>query len=484
MWKAFAIACLSIVSNHLWSAEPPPLAREFRGVWVATVANIDWPSKKGLSAEEQKQELTAILDRAVALNLNAVVFQVRPMCDALYRSELEPWSEFITGTMGQDPGYDPLAWAIEESHRRGLELHAWCNPYRAGHPNGQSAVTENHLQKRRPDLVKRYVKQVWLNPTHPDVVEHTLAVLHDITTRYDVDGIHLDDYFYPYPEKNEAGENIPFDDEDTWQAYLASGGKLNRSDWRRSAVDEFVHRWYCETKQIKPWVKVGISPFGIWRPGNPPGIEGLDQYEAIYADAKKWFNQGWVDYFAPQLYWPIAQEKQSYPKLLSWWAGENTHKRHLWPGNIPSRLTSNAKGWSPNEIRDQIVVTRKTEGATGNIHFSMKSLMSEKGGAAESIASVYTEPALVPSSPWLSDEPIPLWNAKLNAPRALALETKSDQARFFMVRWQIEEKWFTRLVAAKPNNTVEFELPEKVSSAWVSLIDRVGNESESKLIDR
>ncbi len=263
---------ISLVSFTLTSpaSEPPALPQEFRGAWVATVANIDWPSRKGLTESEQKSELIKIFDRCVELNLNAVIFQVRPMCDALYRSDLEPWSAFLTGTMGKDPGYDPLAFAVEEAHRRGLELHAWCNPYRAGHPNDKSEPTANHLQKSRPELVKHYGSQIWLNPTHPDVAKHTLRVLADITQRYDIDGIHLDDYFYPYPEKNAQNENVPFDDEDTWQAYLASGGQLTRSDWRRNAVDEFVKRWYQETKSIKPWVKVGISPFGIWRPGHPP----------------------------------------------------------------------------------------------------------------------------------------------------------------------------------------------------------------------
>ena len=291
---------------------PPPVKREFRGVWVATVANIDWPSKPGLPAEKQKVELLAILDKSAELKLNAVIFQVRPMADALYESKLEPWSEYLTGTLGKGPGYDPLAFAVEEAHKRGLELHAWFNPYRARHPSAKSAAPDDHITKKRPDLAKPYGTHFWMNPTHPDVQDHSLAVILDVVKRYDIDGVHIDDYFYPYKEKDAGGKVIPFPDDDTWEAYQRSGGKLARDDWRRDAVNVFVKRMYAETKKAKPWVKVGISPFGIWRPGHPAGIAGLDQFAELYADAKLWFNEGWVDYFSPQLYWPIAQEKQSF----------------------------------------------------------------------------------------------------------------------------------------------------------------------------
>jgi len=313
------LLCACLTPFPASSGEPPEVRREFRGVWVATVANIDWPSKKGLAAETQKKELLAILDRAVAMNLNAVVLQVRPMCDALYKSKLEPWSEYLTGTAGKDPSYDPLAFAVKEAHARGLELHAWFNPYRAHHPSATGPLTDSHIVNKRPDLAKPYGKHRWLNPTNPEVADLTMAVVLDVVKRYDVDGVHMDDYFYPYAEKDADGNNISFPDDDTWAAYQKSGGRLSRSDWRRDAVNRFVERMYREVKKEKKWVKVGISPFGIWRPGHPPGIEGFDQYEGLFADAKKWLNEGWVDYFTPQLYWPIAQEKQSYSKLLAWW---------------------------------------------------------------------------------------------------------------------------------------------------------------------
>jgi uncharacterized lipoprotein YddW (UPF0748 family) len=378
------------------TAKAPP--REFRGVWVATVSNIDWPSRKGLPAEQQQEELKAILDKCVEVKLNAVIFQVRPMADALYKSDLEPWSEFLTGTAGKDPGYDPLEFAVREAHARGLELHAWFNPYRAWAPSAHSPVPENHVVKARPDLAKPYGKHHWLNPTHKDVQAHSLKVVLDVIRRYDIDGIHLDDYFYPYEEKDANGTIIPFPDDDTWRAYQQSGGTLTRDDWRRAAVNTFIERMYAETKALKSWVKVGISPFGIWRPGYPQGITGFDQYGKLYADARLWLNRGWVDYWTPQLYWPIDQEKQSFPKLLAWWVGENTKHRHVWPGLGTYRH-------SPKEIVAQIETTRKQPGATGHVHFSMKTIMHNKDGIADALKAVYQETALVPESPWLKERP-------------------------------------------------------------------------------
>src|SRR3954470_18295301 len=227
------------------AAEPPEIRREFRGVWVATVANIDWPSKPGLPAEKQQAEMRAILDKCVALKLNAVVLQVRPMADAFYKSDLEPWSEYLTGTAGKDPGYDPLEFAVHEAHARGLELHAWFNPYRAWHPSGKSEPPANHLVKTRPDLAKNLGQYYWLTPTHKDVQEHSLKVFLDVVRRYDVDGIHMDDYFYPYKEKypdnykdkSLAGQVIPFPDDDTWEEFQKADGTRSRDDWRRAAVN-------------------------------------------------------------------------------------------------------------------------------------------------------------------------------------------------------------------------------------------------------
>jgi uncharacterized lipoprotein YddW (UPF0748 family) len=458
----FAVTlCLGLLAAPAPADGPPPLAREFRGVWVATVGNIDWPSKPGLPADAQKKELVALLDKCVELKLNAVVFQVRPAADALYESKLEPWSEYLTGKQGQSPGYDPLAVAVAEAHARGLELHAWFNPYRAKSPSAKGPVADTHLVKTRPDLAKPYGKHHWLNPTHPDVQNHSVAVVLDVVKRYDIDGIHVDDYFYPYKEQDGAGKDIPFPDDDTWAAYQAGGGKLARDDWRRDAVNTFVRRMYAETKAAKPWVKVGISPFGIWRPGHPPGVEGFDQYAGLYADAKLWLNEGWVDYFTPQLYWPIASEKQSFPKLLAWWAGENPKGRHLWPGLYTSRVGQKAKGWPATEIADQIGRIRK-QGAGGAVHFSMKALLRNSGGVADELRKVYAEPALVPASPWLTG-PKP---ARSPGEEPLI----GEGALFVVVQTLKDGKWTTTVRGA------EAKTERPTNRTVVSYIDRTGRE--------
>lgn len=383
--------------------------REFRGAWVATVANIDWPSRAGLTTAQQQAELISILDRASQLHLNAVIFQVRPACDALYASVYEPWSEYLSGRMGKapDPYYDPLAFAVEEAHKRGLELHAWFNPFRAVHSTNKSPIAFNHISRSRSSLVRKYGDQKWLDPGEPAARAHSHRVILDVVKRYDIDGVHIDDYFYPYKIRNSRGGWMDFPDEPSYRRYRLTGGRLNRADWRRHNINLFVERLYHTIKSTKRWVKFGISPFGIWRPGNPPQIRGMDAYSAIYADARLWFFKGWADYFAPQLYWRIAQKEQSYPVLLNWWAQQNKLRRHLWPGNYTSMVK--AGGWDANEIVRKIEITRENAGASGNIHFSMKALMANRGNLGQRLAEdVYAQPALVPACPWLnSRKPAP-----------------------------------------------------------------------------
>lgn len=376
------------------------IPREFRGVWVATVDNIDWPSKRTLDTASQKKELLDILDRAAEINLNAVVFQVRPSADALYKSDLEPWSEYLTNAQGvpPNPEWDPLAFAVEEAHRRGLELHAWFNPYRAWHPAAKGKPAKNFLGQTHPNVVKQYGTYQWMDPSDPIVQKRSKDVFLDVVRRYDVDGIHIDDYFYPYPITDADKKKVDFPDEENWQKYLASGGTLTRNDWRRSQVDKFIEDVYIETKKVKKWVKFGISPFGIYRPGHPPQIAGFDQYEELYADALKWYREGWCDYWTPQLYWPIAQEKQSYPVLLQWWAEQNSAGRHLWVGNYTGRLQNQ---WEPQEVLDQIKITREKAG--GNVHFSMKSFSQDFKGINKILSDgPYKQKAVIPASPWLS----------------------------------------------------------------------------------
>jgi uncharacterized lipoprotein YddW (UPF0748 family) len=384
---------------------PPPVRRELRAAWVASVANIDWPSRPGLPPEQQRAEMLAILDSAAALRLNAVILQVRPAADALYSSPYEPWSEYLTGQQGRppEPLYDPLAFAVQEAHRRGLELHAWFNPYRASHPSEKQPLAPSHVSSTHPELVKRYGSYLWMDPGEQAVQDRSIRVVLDVVRRYDVDGVHIDDYFYPYPEKDSAGRRTDFPDSASWQRYVRSGGRLSRDDWRRENVNRFVRRMYREVKAAKPWVKVGISPFGIWRPRNPPQIAtSFDQYADIYADARRWVRRGWGDYFSPQLYWPIARTEQSYPVLLRWWAEQNVRGRHLWPGNFTSQVLRTEAKWPAEEIVGQVNATRAQAGATGNVHFSMKAFGADPDSLVEKLmAGPYREPALVPASPWL-----------------------------------------------------------------------------------
>jgi uncharacterized lipoprotein YddW (UPF0748 family) len=376
-----------------------PPCRELRGVWVATAGNLDWPSAPGLPSARQKQELVFLLDALAALHANAVIFQVRPAADALYSSTLEPWSEALSGTQGvpPEPFWDPLAFAIEGAHARGMELHAWFNPYRARTASPISPVAAAHISRRRPDLVKAYGKQLWLDPGEEDVAAHSLAVILDVVRRYAVDGVHLDDYFYPYPEKDSAGNAVEFPDGGSFRKYVDSGGVLGHEDWRRWNVNRFVMRLRGEVKAVRQGVRVGISPFGIWRPGRPAQVKGFDAYEEISADALTWLQRGWVDYLAPQLYWPIEQKEQAFPALLAWWAGQNTRGTSLWPGLAANRVGEGGKGWPAREIAEQIRLTRAQPGVTGHILFSARALLENRSGIATELRKdVWAEPAALP----------------------------------------------------------------------------------------
>ncbi|TMG84567.1 MAG: hypothetical protein E6H78_09405, partial [Betaproteobacteria bacterium] len=310
-----------------------------------------WPSRSDLTTEEQQQELVAILDRAASLRMNAIIFQVRPEADALYASPYEPWSRYLTGKQGQAPNpvWDPLRFAVTEAHRRGLELHAWFNPYRAAF-HRDSTTARTHITHRRPDLVVPYSQYFWMNPGIPEVRRRTIRAVLDVVRRYDVDGVHIDDYFYPYPETDASHQKIEFPDAKTHAAYRRAGGTLDRDDWRRRNVNTLVRELYAAIKDEKPWVKFGISPFGIWRPGVPPTTTaGLDQYAELYADARKWLRDGTLDYMAPQLYWPILPPEQSYPVLLEWWVGENVKRLH----RSAAHDTGRHRAGDPDHARDR-----------------------------------------------------------------------------------------------------------------------------------
>ncbi|MFN4773306.1 glycoside hydrolase family 10 protein [Gemmatimonas sp.] len=466
------------------SADAPPLLREFRGVWVATVGNMDWPSARTLSVAEQQAELRTLFDRAEALRLNAVIFQVRPAADALYRSSIEPWSEFLTGVQGRapSPSWDPLAFAIKEAHARGMELHAWFNPYRAGFVRGRSAAAASHIRRTNPSLVKKYGSYWWMDPGEAAVRARTVRVIVDVVKRYDVDGVHLDDYFYPYPENDRRGRPLPFPDAASWKKYRAKGGALSRDDWRRENVNTLVRELDAAIHRAKPHVRFGISPFGIWRPGYPASVRGFDAYQKLYADARKWLREGWVDYFTPQLYWPTTKVGQAYPVLLDWWATENIMQRHLWPGNYASRAgLPGAAAFPVSDLVEQIRLTRLQPGASGNVHFSMTSFLKNQAGMNDTLlVGPYATVALPPPTPWLKAPPPPTPALRLAREAGATTLRLTPQGRTapwqWVVRLRTDSAWITMIL---PGTTTHWPIPSGVAptKVTVSALNRVGTES-------
>lgn len=452
---------------------PPAIMREMRGVWIATVANIDWPSSKTLSAAQQQAELLDLLDRAANGGFNTVVFHVRPAGDAVYASALEPWGAMLTGTQGADPGYDPLAFAVQAAHDRGLELHAWINPFRAGNARDTASFAATHVFKARRDLARIYGSQVWMDPGEADVHDRTMAVVRDIVSRYDIDGIHADDYFYPYQERDAANRIIGFPDTATW---TKSGTTLSIDDWRRANVDRFVERMYREVHELEPTLKVGLSPFGIWRPGNPPGVNGLDAYASIYADSRKWLRSGWVDYLAPQLYWALSAPQQSYTALLDWWIGESVVGRHVWPGLAAYRVNDGtSSAFSSGEIAAQVTATRLRTKGTGHLLYNATSTLKRNAGqVTTSLASLYGQRALVPASPWLDAEAPGAPSIAVSGTALTITPAPAEAARWWYVRARLASGWWTRVVFGA---RLTVALPTAPSHVIVNAVDRAGNAS-------
>jgi len=482
------------------SGRTPSAIREFRAAWVATVANINWPDQPGMPVEEQKKDAIELLDLLSENNFNAVIFQVRPQCDALYKSDLEPWSYYLTGEQGKapEPFYDPLEFWIDEAHKRGLELHAWLNPYRAHHVSG-GPLTETSIVKSKPGLALFLERGYWwLDPALKGTQDHSYSVVIDLVRRYDLDGIHFDDYFYPYPDYNNFKD---FPDEKSWQSYLDSGGKLSRSDWRRKNVNDFIKRVYEGIKAEKPFVKFGLSPFGIWRPYNPPSISGFDQHEVLYADARLWLNKGWIDYYTPQLYWPTGQLAQSYPVLLGWWSSENKKGRHLWPGINIGRFSGDK---AIDETISQIMISRgMLPQSPGVVHWSIGPLVFNPLLANAIAKGPYEKEALVPPSPWLShslpDQPLVKmenmgdsvrisWNngnekdiAKWVIYKKYGASWKysilgNETANKILPSFEIDKEALLSMDPGSMDNTSEVLTP--LDSVAVSAVDRYGNESQ------
>ena len=383
---------------QLTDTAPPVLAevshpRELRGAWVASVWNINFPSSPGLSQERQKGELTRILDTLQECGFNAVFLQVRPEGDALYQSELEPWSSSLTGVQGQDPGYDPTRFLVEEARKRNLEVHAWLNPFRAqaASPN----LAPPHMALTHPEHVHEYGSYLWMDPGSEEVQARLTQVCQDLVERYDLDGIHFDDYFYPYPN----GQDFP--DELTWNEYREGGGQLNRADWRRQNVNRAVQTVDEALKAQADHVRFGISPFGLPAPERPEGTWGFDQYHGLYADTQKWMDEGWVDYLAPQLYWPTTKRGQPYETLVDWWNDHSCDGRAIFAGNNLAALGSSNR-WTPEEYRLQVELSRRHAGAggAGNIWWHVGPLLKNQEQVKNLFKNdLYRRPALTPPLP-------------------------------------------------------------------------------------
>lgn len=470
------MAALMVASSWVGAQEfrpvgerPPMPAREFRGAWVAVVHNIDWPSRSGMSAGQQQAEMRAMLDKMAALNMNAMIFQVRPHCDAVYASSAEPWSPWLTGTMGRNPGYDPLKFTIDEAHKRGIEVHAWFNPFRAL-SNVKQASSSNHVSKASPGITKRYGNLLWCDPAAGETRDRALRAILDVVTRYDVDGVHLDDYFYPYPE---AGRAFP------------DGRSPSQ---RRAIVDGFVRDLYGQVKRRKAWVRVGISPFGIWRPGVPAGIEaGLDSYEQLGADSRKWLANGWVDYLAPQLYWRDQPPKQSFSALLEWWRAQGS--RPVWPGIATQRIQSSEDpGRTASEIVKQVGYSRSIgRNYAGQIHWSMKALMQNRGGISGILGKgAYSEPALVPPMPWVNQsEPSPPSVKATGGGSGVQVRWKAGDSGTakIAVMGRFGRTW--KMLRVVPARSSGVDLPGAVPDAIsVSGVDRFGNLSRPVVLAR
>jgi uncharacterized lipoprotein YddW (UPF0748 family) len=422
---------------------------------------------------------------------------------------------YLTGEQGKapEPYYDPLAFAVEQSHMRGLELHAWFNPFRAKVGSVPGGYAPTHIANTHPGSVVPYGGFQWMDPGQEYVRKHSVDVVVDVVKRYDVDGVHIDDYFYPYRENGPDGKELDFPDSASYAQYRASGGTLGKSDWRRDNVNRYIADMYKRVKETKSWVKVGISPIGTWRPNVTPQIRGFDAYESIFADTRKWLIDGDCDYFVPQLYWPIARTDVSFPVVLEWWMQQNPKGRGMYAGLNSGNVSvgRGGRGWSPDEIIGQIYITRRP-GAFGHVYFPMNSLMpngafrmrpgmdtlpaarldSIRAGqaavqarrdtmTAKLMKETYALPALVPAMPWLGNRAPAAPSARVSNGVVSLTSNHEASVSLWVVQTRWASGWHTDIV---PISQTQLKLlaPNGATGApsevWVSTVDRVGNQSK------
>ena len=389
-----------LACSSLKTPVPQP-EEEFRGVWVATVANIDWPSKPGDPWQKKQADFRKILNFYSKLKFNAVLVQVRTAGDAFYPSRLAPWSRYLTGKEG-NPGSlseDPLKWMIDETHKRGMEFHAWLNPYRATFDMQTELLDPQHDFYQYPEWMVNYGEKYYYNPGIPEVRKHIVDVVREVVARYNVDGIHFDDYFYPYRIQGEV-----FEDSTAFETYAESDQSLE--DWRRNNINLLVRDTHNAIKELKPWVEFGISPFGVWRNASqdPRGSDtraGQTNYDDLYADPLEWSQNGWIDYLAPQLYWSLDYAPAAHRKLLSWWS-EAVPETPLYIGNGAYKIRNNQdEAWKEKtELPEQLILGRNTKNIKGNIFFSARSLMTKNGDVSRLLRNhIYNANVFPPSLP-------------------------------------------------------------------------------------
>jgi uncharacterized lipoprotein YddW (UPF0748 family) len=408
--KAKLVGVTVITANYLnktasyvlvVNKEPITPKREFRAAWIATVDNIDWPKKGVYDPEQQKQDFIEILDKLKDIGMNAIIVQIRPTADSFYPSKYFPWSHWLTGIQGKDPGYDPLAFMIEEVHKRNLEFHAWINPYRVSMGDDLNALVDNHPAKQHPEWVVSYGGKLWFNPGNPEVKEYIINSIIEVVKNYDIDAIHFDDYFYPYPVTG-----VDFPDEELYQKYGV--GFESKEAWRRNNVDTLISELSQKIKATKPYVKFGISPFGIWRnkSTDPNGSEtnGFQSYDSLYADTRKWVQNEWIDYIVPQIYWYFNYSPAAYEKLVDWWRQQTAGKNvHLYIGHAAYRVGADDVNWlDPDQLPNQVLYNRNFENVYGSVFFATNNLLKNPLGVTDHLKELFKYPALVPQMEWLT----------------------------------------------------------------------------------
>ncbi len=454
---------LTIISNNIFPQYVYP-KRELRGVWIATVANIDWPTNRNESTQKQKDELISILDKLKASGINTIFFQVRTECDALYKSNYEPWSYWLTGEQGKAPSpfYDPLTFIISEAHKRGMELHAWFNPYRAVKTVGEYKIADNHISITHPDWILDFKTYKMLNPGIPAVNDYIAKIIADVVRRYDVDGIHFDDYFYPYTPK------ITTEDAKTFKKY--KGKFKDIDDWRRNNINHMVAEVYDTIQAINPRIKFGISPFGIVE-NKFAYTHGFESYKTIYCDPVNWLKNKTVDYITPQLYWEIGNKAADYGSLLPWWSTV-VNRRQIYVGIFSTKFAESTYKGSSNELEQQLRLSRQIINTYGTVFFSSKSITDNYSHFADSLKKYYKYPALIPTMSWKDTIP-PLEPKNLNA----KVEENSIK-----LEWNKPDKASDGDTALK-YVIYKFDFPRQVNleDAWHIL--KVQNSDETSFID-